>query len=58
MDPLDVLDKYRIDYVFLERTWPLAYLLEHSPAWRLIYEDKVAKLYERAPAAATLPDSR
>ncbi|MFI5095206.1 MAG: hypothetical protein ACHQIK_17355 [Candidatus Acidiferrales bacterium] len=50
--PFEVLDKYRIDYVLLERTWPLAYLLEHSPAWRLIYEDKVAVLFERAPATA------
>ena len=51
--PFNVLDKYRIDYVLLEPTWPLAYLLDHSPAWRTIYEDKVAKLYQRAPAAAT-----
>jgi len=52
-EPFRVLDKYQIDYVLLERTWPLSYLLEHSPAWRLIYSDKAAVLFERAPATAT-----
>ncbi len=50
-EPFQVLDKYRIDYVFLERTWPLAYLLEHSPGWRLIYSDKVAVLFQHLPAS-------
>jgi hypothetical protein len=48
-----VLDKYKIEYVLLKPNQPLAYLLYHSSAWRLIYEDKVAKLYQRVPAAAT-----
>ena len=56
--PFEVLDKYRIDYVFLERTWPLAYLLEHSPAWRTIYSDKVAVLFERVPATAAAATAR
>lgn len=51
-EPFKILDKYRIDYALLERTWPLAYLLEHSPAWRLIYSDNAAVLFERSPASA------
>jgi hypothetical protein len=50
--PFEVLDKYRIDYVLLDQRWPLAYLLEHSPAWRLVYSDKVAVLFGRTPATA------
>ena len=48
-----ILDKYKIEYVLLKPNQPLAYLLYHSSAWRLIYEDKVARLYQRVPAAAT-----
>jgi hypothetical protein len=48
--PFEVLDKYQIDYVLLEPNLPLTYLLEHSPAWRMIYSDKVAVLFERTPA--------
>ena len=47
---LEILDKYRIDYALLEAKQPLGYLLEHSPAWRLIYSDRVAALFERMPA--------
>ena len=50
--PFEILDKYRIDYVLLEPRRPLTYLLEHSPAWRPIYTDKVAVLLERTPASA------
>ena len=49
----EILDKYRIDYVLFPPNQPLGYLLEHSPAWRTIYEDHVVKLYQRVPAAAT-----
>ena len=49
--PFEVLDKYRIDYVLLVPRRPLTYLLEHSPAWRTIYTDKVAVLLERTPAS-------
>jgi hypothetical protein len=48
--PFEILDKYRIDYVLLEPQQPLGYLLEHSPAWRPIYSDKVAVLFERSAA--------
>jgi hypothetical protein len=52
--PFEVLDKYKIDYVLLEPAKPPAYLLEHSSAWRPIYSDKVAVLFERAPTAAAV----
>lgn len=45
--PLEVLDKYRIDYALLEPARPLTYLLQHSPAWRMIYSDNVAVIFER-----------
>jgi hypothetical protein len=48
---LEILDKYKIDYVFLQPNQPLDYLLEHSPAWHPIYSDKVAVLFERTPAS-------
>ena len=56
-EPFAILDKYKIDYVFLQPKQPLSYLLEHSPAWRMIYSDKVAVLFERTPttAAAATP---
>jgi hypothetical protein len=49
--PLEILDKYRIDYALLDSNQALTYLLEHSPAWQPIYRDKVAVLFERAPTA-------
>jgi hypothetical protein len=49
--PFEVLDKYRIDYALLGSKQPLGYLLQHSPAWRPIYTDKVAVLLERTPAS-------
>ena len=51
--PLALLDKYKIDYVLLPFDMRLTYVLDHSAGWRRIYEDKVAKLYERVPVAAT-----
>jgi hypothetical protein len=50
--PFEVLDKYRIDYVLLEPDRPLGYLLAHASAWRLIYSDKAAVLFERAPGSS------
>jgi hypothetical protein len=46
---LQMLDRYKIDYVLLAPKRPLIYVLEHSPAWRSIYTDKVATLFERVP---------
>ena len=54
-EPFQILDKYQIDEALLKPEWPLTYLLEHSPAWHMIYSDRVAMLLERAPATATAP---
>ena len=43
--PFELLDKYKIDYVLFPIGKHLDYLLEHSSAWRTIYQDKVVKLY-------------
>ncbi len=51
--PLELLDKYKIDYVLFPVNRPLTYVLDHSAGWRRIYEDKVAKLYERVPAGVS-----
>ena len=34
-EPLKLLDKYRIDHVLISERWPLAFLLEHTPGWRV-----------------------
>jgi len=50
----ELLDKYKIDYVLFPVDTRLTYVLAHSPGWHTIYEDKVARLFERVPAAAPL----
>ena len=47
----EVMDKYQIDYALIEPATPLAYLLEHSPAWQKVYSDKVSILLERTSAS-------
>ena len=47
--PLEILDKYGIEYALLQPSRPLTYLLEHDSGWRSIYSDKVAVLLERVP---------
>jgi len=44
---LEILDKYKVDYVLVARQIPLAYLLEHSPGWRSIYADDMAVAFGR-----------
>jgi hypothetical protein len=56
--PFEVLDKYRIDYALLEPKRPLSYLLGHSSAWRQIYSDNVAILFQRKPATVTASPSK
>ena len=46
--PLELLDKYKIDYVLFPVDKHLSYLLDHSAGWHTIYEDKAVKLYQRA----------
>ncbi len=56
-EPLELLDKYKIDYVLFPVNKHLTYVLDHSPAWRTIYEDKVVKLYQRVlVTASALPN--
>jgi hypothetical protein len=43
----ETLDKHKVDYVLFNPHTPLAYLLDHSPAWRVIYSDKKAVIYQR-----------
>lgn len=44
---LEILDKYRIDYVLYTTGGRLSYLLEHSAGWRTVYRDEVAHLFAR-----------
>ena len=46
-DSLQILDKYSIQYVLFENHRPLAYLLQHTPGWKVDYQDKTAILFER-----------
>jgi hypothetical protein len=55
-DTLELLERYKIDYVLYEPKMPLCYLLRHSPNWHLLYSDNTAVLFERVqslPQAAT-----
>ena len=45
----EVLDKYGIEYVVIERDSALAYLLNNTRGWRCTYNDKLAAIFERAP---------
>jgi hypothetical protein len=51
--PFRVLDKYGIEYVLFNQDSPVSYLLDHSPAWHVIYSDKVAVLYQRGLGGTT-----
>ncbi|HEY6447825.1 MAG TPA: hypothetical protein VIY53_15295 [Acidobacteriaceae bacterium] len=46
-DPYAILDKYQIRYVLVGKQFPLAWLLEHNPAWKITYQDDLAVLLER-----------
>jgi len=52
-EPLEILDKYQIDYVLVQPKQPFSYVLEHTPGWRVIYTDKIAELFERTPRAVS-----
>ena len=45
--PLEVLEKYNVRSVLLPSDEALVYFLEHDPAWKEIYRDKVCVLLER-----------
>ena len=50
--PLELLDKYKIDLVLFPLNKRLVYVLDHSPDWHTIYQDNVVKLYERKKRAS------
>ncbi|MHB1674176.1 MAG: hypothetical protein ACYCSP_07985 [Acidobacteriaceae bacterium] len=51
-DSLQILDKYSIQYVLFENHRPLSYLLQHTPGWKVDYQDKTAILFERTKPLA------
>lgn len=48
--PLELLDRYCVEYVLIPPGQPLTYVLDRSANWRSLYEDQTAKLYERVPS--------
>ena len=51
--PLELLDKYEIDYVLFPLGKRLTYVLDQSSAWHRIYGDQLVNIYQRVPMAAT-----
>jgi len=47
--PFETFDKLNFKYLLLRPDDPVTYAVQHSPAWRPIYADKVAVLFERTP---------
>ncbi len=47
-DWMQVLDRYRVDYVVYNRGEALANVLAIDPQWTLVYQDSVAVIYVRA----------
>lgn len=46
-DSLQILDKYSIRYVLFSNHVPLTYLLQHTPGWKVDYQDNTTILFER-----------
>jgi hypothetical protein len=47
-NPQSILDKYQIRYVLSSPSQPLTYALEHDPGWKVVKQDQVSVLLERA----------
>lgn len=47
----EILDKYQVQYIFVQPTEPMVYMLQHSTGWKTIYSDNVAVLIERTTAS-------
>lgn len=45
--PMEIFDKYHIRYVLYGKDKPLAYLLLHTPGWKVKYDDGTTVLFER-----------
>jgi hypothetical protein len=54
MDPVPVLDKYKIRYVLFPRGEPLTYVLQHDPKWKVLYSDQISVLLERISDDSTV----
>ena len=52
--PEALLDKYKIRYVLFPRSEPLTYVLAHDARWKLVYNDKLSYLFERADRPADM----
>ena len=48
-DTFAILAKYRIRFALLAKDSPMAYLLEHSTDWKIVYQDKQAVVFQRVP---------
>ncbi|MGA8089564.1 MAG: hypothetical protein WCA10_20000 [Terracidiphilus sp.] len=51
--PLELLDQYKIDHVFVTDTMPVAYLLKHTPGWTQVERETTGKdiyvMFARTP---------
>jgi len=45
---LSILDKYHIRYVVFRKDQPIVYLLEHTPGWKVDFEDATTAVLERS----------
>lgn len=41
VDPLKILDRYKIDHVLIRGATPFGYLLKHTPGWQVISSERV-----------------
>ena len=46
-EPLAILDRRKIEYVYFDPNEPLVYFLRHTGNWDVLYEDKVSILLKR-----------
>ena len=46
-DTYALLDKYQIRSILLPPDYPVCYVLEHRPEWKIAYKDSIAVLLER-----------
>ena len=57
-DTYALLDKYQIRSVFLPPDYPICYMLEHRPEWKIMYKDSIAVLLVREGPAPSPPKGR
>jgi hypothetical protein len=50
---LQILDKYRVDYIVYNRGEALDNVLRTQPGWRLVYQDAVSVIYVRTTKTST-----